>query len=843
MPPVALTASVVKRARQTGLRLACDALEGEPVDRGARDDGDARHDDAGARRAANEALLTRLRDAGGEMAIVGFWESRDAFDPLAALHFLARDGGGAPSFRCAPDASCEDEERRAIEELHAEMTRENKSAVVRMTDGEGRTSGELHLVAVPDATRDGEEDGGEGTGDERRADGGAAATTRFVAFKTDEMAPAYAQPLLKYNRLVVVFDLDETLVQSTTLHMLDRRIEATRLKMVSLMKFDVTNPRVSAVMIEEVKQDKSACEQALRRLQIDRAMLYQYCSEGAVTHNNRRSVTIPEIESLPNGMQRLRNIIRIPSPHIKGAMLVFTVINPANPATAMLVHVRPGWEEMRKYLAGSDGRQSKRAEVFVCTKACNNYAREICRILDPHGAVFEPAQLEHRVKSVGVDEMKSLRTTCGAHFPAELTVIVDDRTVVWEAEAQSHILAVTPFMPYGTDVDFGSGIEQHEAGGTGGVLGTVQSMLETLRLRWHMDYGKFAIKARKHLQETAARGALRPTKDSSEGDSVTTSKDENESDAAATESDVLLRAEHHRKKAERLFYPPNAGDLLKPLMDMQAKEAALGIAERGGAARAAAGSGSRLAAALGVLDRQNNAKQQHAKLKSKAETDADADANVEDSLEASKEGVEIKRESEEDEIKPKFRHIDISALEGRRDDDANGCSDELPRKERRSEELPAARSPSSGKKRSREADVSDSSDSNAGSEPESESEPDEDEDEDEDEDDDDDTNPDATMNADPEEAEDEAADPRRVWERMQVGELKLELKSSGLPTSGRKADLIKRLDAHRRADDAFEDKKAKPKANSVKKSTPKKVFREGTRGSARGSASEERFKL
>ena len=121
-------------------------------------------------------------------------------------------------------------------------------------------------------------------------------------------------------------------------------------------------------------------------------------------------------------------------------------------------------------------------------------------------------------------------------------------------------------------------------------------------------------------------------------------------------------------------------------MDMQAKEAALGIAERGGAARAAAGSGSRLAAALGVLDRQNNAKQQHAKFKAKADTDADADANVEDSSEAPKEGVEIKRESEEDEIKPKFRHIDISALEGRKGDDTNECQEKLPRKERRSEE-------------------------------------------------------------------------------------------------------------------------------------------------------------
>ena len=35
------------------------------------------------------------------------------------------------------------------------------------------------------------------------------------------------------------------------------------------------------------------------------------------------------------------------------------------------------------------------------------------------------------------------------------------------------------------------------------------------------------------------------------------------------------------------------------------------------------------------------------------------------------------------------------------------------------------------------------------------------------------------MNADPEEAEDEAVDPRRAWEKKQVGELKLELKSMG----------------------------------------------------------------
>ena len=184
------------------------------------------------------------------------------------------------------------------------------------------------------AARRASEDGGE----ESSMTAAMVERARFIAFKTKEMAPAYAMPLLKHNRLVVVLDLDETLVQATTLHALDKRVEKMRGRMVSLMKFDHTNPRASAVMVEEVKKERMACEVALRRLQTDRAMLAQYCVEGAVTLNNRRSVTIPEIESLPNGTQRLKNVIRLPSPHIKGGMMVFTVVNPADPGTAMLVH-------------------------------------------------------------------------------------------------------------------------------------------------------------------------------------------------------------------------------------------------------------------------------------------------------------------------------------------------------------------------------------------------------------------------------------------------------------------------------------------------------------------------
>ena len=169
MPPVALTASVVKRERQTGLRLACEALEGERGgSRRANDDGDAR------------AATTRARDANGERGAAGRdcaarggrWRSWGSGNletrsiRSRRCTFSRATAAARRRFDARRDATCEEEERRAIEELHAEMTRENKSAVVRMTDGEGRTSGELHLVAVPEATRDGEEDGGEGTGDE-----------------------------------------------------------------------------------------------------------------------------------------------------------------------------------------------------------------------------------------------------------------------------------------------------------------------------------------------------------------------------------------------------------------------------------------------------------------------------------------------------------------------------------------------------------------------------------------------------------------------------------------------------------------------------------------------------
>ena len=103
---VVLRFSVVKRERQTNLRLACVALERVVVvaddaddDEDSTADGDALRRTRGeTSREANEGLLRDLDAAGGELTIVGFWESRETFDPLPALHFLSRDAEGRRRF-------------------------------------------------------------------------------------------------------------------------------------------------------------------------------------------------------------------------------------------------------------------------------------------------------------------------------------------------------------------------------------------------------------------------------------------------------------------------------------------------------------------------------------------------------------------------------------------------------------------------------------------------------------------------------------------------------------------------------------------------------------------------
>ena len=322
----------------------------------------------------------------------------------------------------------------------------------------------------------------------------------------------------------------------------------------------------------------------MARLKHDRAMLAQYVAENCVTDNRgRRHAAAAESATTAPGEVTFRPVIRLPSPHCRGGQMIFTRIDPANVGTSMLVHVRPGWEEMYGYLAGLDRRadgerktQNARCAAFVCTMSEAQYAQEMWRLLDPRGALIAPKDLAQRVVSVKQGaELKTLEKAVGPWGIAkELCVVLDDRTAVWEPRARPHILAVAPFMPYATDT--GPGL-RGEAPGEAGVLGAARRMLEKTRMDLYMTYERFA---RFHAKFPNApfeppAGLVNAVSES------------------VRESEPLFKTSRPQ--------PPDVGETLPPLMNAHAKEAARAVAQMGGAARSAAGAGSRLNAMLGGI--------------------------------------------------------------------------------------------------------------------------------------------------------------------------------------------------------------------------------------------------
>jgi hypothetical protein len=162
-------------------------------------------------------------DAG--LTVVGFWEPGRSFNPLGALHLLAGERG--PCARVVADAT--DPGAMA---LHDEMCQKLKTAVVQLPGGRR----EMHLCAIPvDAPgADLEPDADAETADamralaKRRAAEGRVPEATFLCFETRAMAPFHHAPLLLDKQLVVIFDLDETLLQAFTMNSLERRAESLR---------------------------------------------------------------------------------------------------------------------------------------------------------------------------------------------------------------------------------------------------------------------------------------------------------------------------------------------------------------------------------------------------------------------------------------------------------------------------------------------------------------------------------------------------------------------------------------------------------------------------------------
>ena len=313
-----------------------------------------------------------------------------------------------------------------------------------------------------------------------------------------------------------------------------------------------------------------------------------------------------------------------------GGEMVFTRIDPKNPDTSMIVHIRPGWNDLYAYLCGDEkgaapnairgaaakdaGNRPKRpkCKAFVCTMSERQYAHEMWRLLDPSGKLLplhDVVALHKRIVCVEhrSGEKKSLaNATRGLTNIPEMSVVVDDRTNVWERRAQKNILAIAPFMPYNTDT--GPGL-QSEVAGKGGVMGMVQSMLTDVRYKFSQQWTRWAARV-------------------SSGDPL-------------------------RPGGEK----PAAGEILAPLMASWATDNTETIVRQGGAARAATGAGSSLNAVLKSLGRsKSNAEEaqrrRHEEAKAKAEEEARAKEEEEEKARVEEEerrAAEEERRKEEEE--------------------------------------------------------------------------------------------------------------------------------------------------------------------------------------------------
>ena len=579
----------------------------------------------------------------GAMTVIGFWEPGGGVDPLGALHLIAGARGPNARLVATRARSQRDEgEKEAtsetnlelgvsgVEALHAELSEKMKTAVVSIAGGKR----EVHLCAIPaddpdetmervptpsardaDATRSVEI---ETAVDDARASTAARKKEKeechFLAFETRAMAPFYHSPILAQKQLAVIFDLDETLLQAFTLSSLDRRADAIRRAHfdtgdgflqsraageASDAATDAAGKTVAGALgaqparafadrppADALRQARQRREEDMARLKHDRAMLMQYVAENCVTDaRGRRHAATAESATTAPGEVTFRPVIRLPSPHCRGGQMIFTRIDPANKGTSMLVHVRPGWEEMHGYLAGLDRargaareRAASRCAAFVCTMSEPSYAQEMWRLLDPRGALIAAKDLAHKVVSVKQGaELKTLDKAVGPWGVAKsLCVVLDDRTAVWEPRARPHILAVAPFMPYATDT--GPGL-RGEAPGEAGVLGAARRMLDKTRMDLFMTYERFARfhAARPNAPFEPPARALTPAAHTVEPREV-------EKAEPREEAEPLPEREVFRTSRPQ---PPDVAQTLPPLMRAHAKEAARDD-ERAAASRALA---------------------------------------------------------------------------------------------------------------------------------------------------------------------------------------------------------------------------------------------------------------
>eukprot|EP00775_Hariotina_reticulata_P002873 gene2873-3164_t len=304
-----------------------------------------------------------------------------------------------------------------------------------------------------------------------------------------------ASTALHCGRLLVVFDLDETLVMAHTVDSLSQRIRrvnaAKEAKAAELRSFNSSNSSDEQSLLQKqhlLQAELALLDAEVQLLQADFEMLDYYRRDmscrvlvkGPGAHSR---LAEPSWEKVYNsqGVELTRPVVRVEA---GGRPLIFTRIDPANRKTSVLLRLRPNWWQLKDYLSGMEDvragmQRRQRWEVFICTTAEKEYAMEAWRLLDPDFSIFgreelllkrmlcvphpqkkdllnvlrqELINLERVSNPFGPATMKLLtdeaRGLKAAISTAQLTVVVDDRADVWDQASRKALLQVMPFHPH-----------------------------------------------------------------------------------------------------------------------------------------------------------------------------------------------------------------------------------------------------------------------------------------------------------------------------------------------------------------------------------------------------------
>jgi len=632
--------------------------------------------------------FSRVYKKESELLVAGFWfptRGEKVTCDVLDIFLLLCPNGASVAMRNVED---DDEVNgKALKRLHEEMLTKNKSAVVVLPNER-----ELHIVAVKKdlgmekegkekrvgAVAQGEkkisvgfyedeEDENEKKKEEEHASTSASQSSNesyFLGFEIPSKSVFEANLLLQNSQFVVILDLDETLLQAASEGTLERAIENERRKMIELDGKIATlsggainnniNDENTREELSNYRRERQESEQRRRFLMEDHRMLKEFREGNAVRQGtllnakNEKALVVDRIN--PNELKMIeRPVVRLASKYRGGlnGFTMFTRIDPTDPNSSILVHVRPGWfgpHGLKEALSGINRASKKRlAEVYVCTTAEKEYAMEMWRILDGDFSLIDERDVRRRVVSLyglGAGARKSFKMAWEGNankWPHALSLIIDDRSNVWAETEQPHVLTVHPFLPNGYIEPESNSIEKNadaannngensnngnnvkpaavlrreretflerELPGKGGVLGSALGMLNAARTRWFYEFQKYRKEKRMRMFEES----FEYTKTSSDGKVEAKREDAQETvSMPLAENAAAPPGGDGGSPAQKMsgvsLELPSLNKILPEIMAKEAQELASALKARAGVSRTATGAGSALDSILAPLHR------------------------------------------------------------------------------------------------------------------------------------------------------------------------------------------------------------------------------------------------